>query len=120
MLPVLWRPVLGGNEVKMQKRLIGLLGIVLAVGLAACNTPAPTATAAPTPTLAPTSTPLPTATPSPTPATKPSATATPTTAETGSSPATPAGWQIPGIRGDDWAKGPESAGLVIVEYSDFQ
>lgn len=110
--------------------------LVLLSVLAACRSPATS-----TPELAATATaevatkaPQPTATPEPTTAEQPTAapdpTATPRAVPTptaaqqteGSKPApTPTRpWQIPQIREEDWVKGGAEAGLVIVEYSDFQ
>ena len=108
----------------MCKRLIWLLAAIpMLVGLAACQpaTPEATATVAvvvqATATSVPsTPTPVPeaTATPEP-PATRPAQ-------ESGSKPQpTPTlQWQIPEIGENDWGKGNPQAGLVFVEYSDFQ
>ena len=100
----------------MSKRWILLLGLLATCGLVACrSTATPTLEPAATATqakLEPTATQVkPTATPAPT--------ATLATASGPAAAPTPP-WQIPGIREDDWTKGSEDAGLVIVEYSDFQ
>jgi len=91
----------------MLKRLTILLAAVVLVGLVACGTSQPEAT----PT-----------------GTKPAATQTATSAPPptdsasgGSSSPTPTPtWQVPLVQEDDWTIGSEDAGLVIVEYSDFQ
>jgi hypothetical protein len=111
----------------MTKRLLRLWGLLAVCGLVACQ-------AAATPTLAPTAVPTATlvqAAPSATPVaktpeeekTRPTATsateATPTTeASTGEEAEPP--WQIPRVGEEDWTKGTAGAGLVVVEYSDFQ
>jgi hypothetical protein len=48
---------------------------------------------------------------------KPTATATPESAA--DAPDEPP-WQIPIVAETDWTKGTAGAGLVVVEYSDFQ
>lgn len=109
--------------------LVGVL--VLAAAVSACQpktaglaqaSPSPAATALPaTPTSLPTATATiaPTATP-----TQPKAQPTPTTEPTAGqekpapTPTTP--WQIPEEREDDWVKGGQNAGLIMVEYGDYQ
>jgi cell division septation protein DedD len=94
-------------------------------GLVACRSAA-------TPTLAPTAAqssetarqPEATATPPQAEATATKAqesapTATPATVSKAEARPTPA-WQIPEVRESEWTKGSEDAGLVIVEYSDYQ
>lgn len=121
----------------MSKRIILalFLGGLLLVGLAACTATTPVATIA----LPPTATkPAPTATPSPTrlPATAtavPSLTPSPTkqpaddnptptpvqsTARVSPTPTLP--WQIPAEVEGDWTKGGQTAGVIIVEYGDYQ
>ena len=74
------------------------------VGLVACQ--------AASPTLAPSSTPMPTST---------SAAAVPTATPAGEATADAAPqWQIPRVQETDWGEGTPGAGLVVVEYSDFQ
>lgn len=112
----------------MRKRLIWLLAAILLLGgLVACQSATPDATATSTSTVAvvvratatsvpSTPTPVPTATAAPEPqATKPAQ-------EPGSKPQpTPTSeWQIPRIGEKEWGKGNPQAGLVLVEYSDFQ
>ncbi|UCC62494.1 MAG: hypothetical protein JSV36_17285 [Anaerolineae bacterium] len=113
----------------MFKRLMMLLFTVLLLsGLMACQSPTPEATPAPPtplPTLVPTATPVvATSTPLPTDTTSPDLQATPSpTAESGEtrlSPTPTVAWQIPEVQSDDWVKGGDGAGLVIVEYGDFQ
>ena len=110
----------------MTKRVLRLLGLLLMCGLVACQSAAPptlvpSPTPAPTSTAAPRSTPVPTATPvsetGKDEKDKPTATATTETAV--DAPAEPP-WQIPAVSETDWSKGTAGAGLVIVEYSDFQ
>ena len=72
-------------------------------------TPLPTSSFTPTPKPTPTLTPVQTSAPSPTFAVPPRPSPTPTLP-----------WQIPQVRDDDWVKGGADAGLVLVEYSDFQ
>jgi hypothetical protein len=112
----------------MLKRLIKSLGILgLLVGLVACRSPEP-ATLRVEPSATPVaSTPTPVAdTPTAVPTRKPSATpeATPTStreAEKRSTVPTPTRtWQIPEVQERDWVKGGADAGMVLVEYSDFQ
>lgn len=134
----------------MPKRILflSLLMSLLAVGIAACQPvaeivktpstlsaaptataikarPSSTVTAAPKPTNTPVPAVTPTATPSAAPSATPSATqkgATPTVRPTRSSgePTPTRPWQIPEVQSADWAKGGEDAGLVIVEYGDYQ
>ena len=120
----------------MFKRLMMLLFTALLLnGLMACQSPTPEATPeqpTPLPTLVPTATPaaatftpvVSTPTPVPTASASPDLEATPSpTAESGSarlSPTPTVAWQIPEIQSDDWVKGGDGAGLVIVEYGDFQ
>lgn len=93
---------------KMRHRLSAFFGLLLVVGLAACQSPTPEATQTrPPPTatvVAPEDTPTPTKEPV---ADRPVPT-----------PTTP--WQIPEVQPDDWVKGGADAGLTLVEYSDFQ
>jgi hypothetical protein len=104
----------------MSKRWILLMGLLAVCGLVACQSAA-------TPTLEPAATatqPEATATeakdePAPTQVQKSAPTATLAAAsEPGAAP-TPA-WQIPELQDSDWTKGAEDAGLIIVEYSDYQ
>jgi hypothetical protein len=61
---------------------------------------------------------VPTATPA---ATATSVPAAPTaTTEAVAEAETEPPWQIPVVSETDWTKGAEGAGLVVVEYSDFQ
>ena len=106
-----------------RERLIALVWLMALCGLAACQTSAPETATLPEPTAAQataTATPKPRAT---------SAASTPTpekaadpTQATGSQPSpTPTRpWQIPLVEGGEWEKGTADAGLVLVEYSDFQ
>lgn len=105
----------------MSKRLFVLWGLLVVVGLVACQ-----AAATPTlaPTSAPTSTPIPaapTATPTvgktPEEESKPTATAD---AEAEAAVDAEPPWQIPTVREEDWVKGASDAALVVVEYSDYQ
>ena len=105
---------------------------LLLVGLAACQpatpeatrTPPPTATATvvPTHTSVPaTATPVPSPTAEPTSGPPPSTEATPTrkpVAEVEATPTRP--WQIPSLVDGEHGKGNPDAGVVLVEYSDFQ
>lgn len=104
---------------------------LLLIGLAACQPATPEVTLAPPPTatatVVPTSTNVPlTATPVPSPTAEPTsgpppADATPTrepVAEVEATPTRP--WQIPSLMDGDHGKGNPDAGLVLVEYSDFQ
>jgi cyclophilin family peptidyl-prolyl cis-trans isomerase/protein-disulfide isomerase len=107
----------------MRKRFSRWGGFVvglLAIALVGCQfqatatqevepSPAP-ATLTPTPTLLPTATSQP-STPTPQP-----------TAETNeeTDPTLETEWQIPRIQADDWVTGGQDAGMVLVEYSDFQ
>jgi hypothetical protein len=114
----------------MFKRLFFLFGVLSLVGLVACQSPTPEATPSSPESLAtvvvaatpePTATPVPEVTPSPTlesAGEEPS----PTLVEVGARPSpTPTiPWQIPEVQPDDWVKGGDDAGLVLVEYSDFQ
>ena len=112
----------------MKNRLLRLWGLLLICGLVACQSAA-------SPTLAPSATPQPTAT-------KVAATATPepasptatlagetdkeekpqptATSETASAAQTEPPWQIRRVDETDWTQGADGAGLVVVEYSDFQ
>lgn len=103
---------------------------LLLIGLVACQAKTPDATASqPSPQFA-TVTPQPTATPvpsTPTPVPVAQATSTPqpkdepmSTAEAGTRPTPTQAWQIPTIGSGDWGKGNPDAGVVLVEYSDFQ
>ncbi len=111
----------------MSKRLLfALLSSLLLAGLVACQSTvqvAPTATALPA-----------TATPTALPAT-PTVEPTPSPAATKTNPQSPAAemvipptheptptfeWQIPPLDEDDWIKGGDSAGMIIIEYSDYQ
>ena len=106
----------------MQRRLIWLLAAVMMLlgGLAACQSATSEATATSTSTVAvvarATETSVPTATATPVPQ------ATKQAQESGSKPQpTPTvEWQIPRIGEKEWGKGNPQAGLVLVEYSDFQ
>ncbi len=80
-------------------------------------TPLPTRPPADTPTAAPTNTSPPTSPPTATPA---QVEPTPTTAQDNPPPTPTPPWQIPGVQDNDWTKGGENAGLIIVEYADFQ
>ena len=94
----------------MSKRWMNLLGLLAICGLVACRS-------ADAPTLEPEAT----ATQSRETAPQPTATATQaaaTASEPGAEQMPP--WQIPELRESDWAKGAEDAGLVLVEYSDYQ
>ena len=128
----------------MHKRLIWFLAMALLVGvLASCQTKAPetvvsqptpeSATATPVPAIAtaeptatpasntPTATAEPTATPAPNTPTATVAAAGPsekTAPKASPTPVRP--WQIPTLHSGDWGKGNPDAGLVLVEYSDFQ
>jgi hypothetical protein len=100
----------------MSKRWTLFLGLLAICGLVACRSAA-------TPTLEPVAT----ATQAKVEPTATQAQATATSAPTATlaaaskSAATPTPpWQIPGIKESDWTKGADDAGLVIVEYSDFQ
>jgi hypothetical protein len=117
--------------------IIGLL--VLAAGVVACQpnttevTQAPltatatsvpaTPTTEPSPTKEPTREPtaivVPTATPAPAQG-DPTPTDEPKTTQEEPSPTPALPWQIPEEREDDWKKGGENAGLIIVEYGDYQ
>lgn len=113
----------------MLKRLLLLLGVLLLGGLLlACQSPTPepvstpsrpTATAvADTPTPEPTAKPA-TDTPVPEPTATPQPENTPVAAGKPSpTPTTP--WQIPEIQPDDWVTGGADAGLIIVDYGDYQ
>jgi hypothetical protein len=110
----------------MTKRLLRLWGLLLICGLVACQSAA-------SPTLAPSATPQPTAakaTATPEPV-LPTATSVsevnkeeepkPTaTQETAPAAQTEPPWQIPRVQESDWTHGADDAGLVVVEYSDFQ
>jgi hypothetical protein len=97
----------------MKHHISVLLGLLLVVGFAACQSPTPEAT----PTR-----PEPTATAAAAPTSPPEDTPTPTKEPAAGRPAptptTP--WQIPEVQPDDWAKGGTDAGLILVYYSDFQ
>jgi len=104
---------------------------MLLVGLVACQPATPEATAPPptaTATAVLTSTSvLPTATPAPSPTAEPTSEppaaeeATPTREPVAEAEATPTRpWQIPGVTDEDHGKGNPDAGMVLVEYSDFQ
>lgn len=110
----------------MSKRWIFLLGLLAVCGLVACQS-----TDAPTLEPEATAPPKATATEAKATATEVKVEATATQAQksaptvkpaTGSKPeATPMPpWQIPEVRESDWTKGADDAGLVIVEYSDYQ
>jgi hypothetical protein len=107
----------------MSKRWIPFLSLLAICGLVACQSAA-------TPTLAPTAT-QPSVTAAQATATAPQAIATATKAQESAPTVTPAtvskaearptpSWQIPEVRESDWTEGSEEAGLVIVEYADFQ
>ena len=102
----------------MSKRWVLLLGLLAVCGLVACQS-----TAAPTRESAATATrPLATATEAKAEATatevqKSASTATPAP-KSGAAPMPP--WQIPEVRDGEWTKGADDAGLVLVEYSEFQ
>jgi hypothetical protein len=102
----------------MSKRWILLLGLLAVCGLVACKaTEAPTLE--PEATVAqPTATRIEVAATA-TQAQKNVPTATSATASKPKAVATPP-WQIPTLQESDWTKGAEDAGLVLVEYSDFQ
>jgi len=111
----------------MSKRWTLFLGLLAICGLVACrSTAAPTLEPAATATQAKAE-PTATATQAKVEPTATQAQATATSAPTAtlaaaSKPAatpTPP-WQIPGIQESDWTRGAGDAGLVIVEYSDFQ
>ena len=111
----------------MSKGLLRLWGLLAVCGLVACQ-------AAVTPTLAPSSTPVPTSTSVPTSTPVPAApTATQVSAVTKEEKPKPTAttesvaeadteppWQIPQVGESEWTKGTTGAGLVVVEYSDFQ
>ena len=109
----------------MSKRWILLLGLLAVCGLVACGAPeAPTLEPEATATQSRETAPQPTAT-------KAKAAATATLAQKNAPTATPApaskpgavptpSWQIPVLQESDWTKGGEDAGLVLVEYSDYQ
>jgi hypothetical protein len=90
-----------------------LVSLVLVAGSVACQSPTPEAT----PTR-----PQPTATAAAAPTSPPEDTPTPTKEPAAGrpvpTPTTP--WQIPEVQPDDWVKGGADAGLILVEYSDFQ
>jgi len=111
----------------MRKRLLLLWGLLLVGGLVACQSAA-SPTLAPSPTRVP-ATAVPTATPVPAVPTATSASEigqeekepTPTAgAEAAADAPIEPPWQIPTVSEKDWTKGTAGAGLVIVEYSDFQ
>lgn len=113
----------------MLKRLFLLMGVLLLGGLLlACQSPTsepvstppqPTATqAADTPTPEPTAVPA-TDTPIPEPAATPLPKNTPVAAVK-PLPTPTAPWQIPEIQPDDWVTGGADAGLIIVDYGDYQ
>jgi len=104
----------------MSRRWVLLLGLLAVCGLVACRSAA-------TPTLEPEAT----ATRPKATATEVKAQATATVAQKSAATATPAAvskpgvtptpaWQIPEVREGEWTKGSDDAGLVIVEYSDYQ
>ncbi len=104
-----------------------LVTLLLVGGLAACQSATPEATTASNPptatwTAVPTSTPVPsTATTVPTPTPAEPAEKTPTREPVTEAEPTPTRpWQIPGLRDGEHGKGNPDAGLVLVEYSDFQ
>jgi len=108
----------------MSKRLLVFWGLLAVCGLVACQ-------AAASPTLAPTETPVSTSTSIPVVPTatltvaktpekeEPKPTAT-TAMEADAAVDAEPPWQIPTVREEDWAKGGADAGLVVVEYSDYQ
>jgi hypothetical protein len=98
------------------KRLYRLWWVVALCGLVACQAAA-TPTSAPSPTPVPTATPVP-AVPTATPAGE-DPKQEPTAMAEGAADAEPQ-WQIPRVRETDWGEGNPDAGLVVVEYSDFQ
>jgi hypothetical protein len=114
----------------MTKRLLRLWGLLAICGLVACQsaasptlapkeTPAPTSTSVDTSPSQQTSTPAPalaTATPVPTKDKEPAPTATTEAAADDTEPP----WRIPRVGESDWTEGTSGAGLVVVEYSDFQ
>lgn len=105
----------------MTKRLLRLWGVLVVCGLVACQaavspTVAPTSTLERTSTSVPTSTPVPAA---PTATSVPAGTKDKETDTTEAADAEPP-WQIPRVSESDWTKGAAGAGLVVVEYSDFQ
>ncbi|MFZ5916817.1 MAG: hypothetical protein ACOYZ7_07795 [Chloroflexota bacterium] len=100
----------------MLKRWTPLLGVLLLGGLVACQTPAPGATPTSPPPTA--TSPPATATARPTITPAPTATTGPVASKPTPTPTQP--WQIPEIQPDDWASGSADAGMVLVEYSDFQ
>jgi hypothetical protein len=117
------------SEEDMTKRLLRLWGLLAICGLVACQsaaspTLAPSSTPVPTSTSVPTATPVP-AVPTSTPVgevvkeekEKPTPTAA---AEPAADAPTEPPWQIPRVSETDWTKGTDGAGLVVVEYSDFQ
>jgi hypothetical protein len=110
----------------MSKRWILLLGLLAVCGLVACRS-----TDAPTPEPEATAPPKATATEGKATATEVKAEATATQAQESRPAAKPAteskpeatptpAWQIPEVREGEWTKGADDAGLVIVEYSDYQ
>lgn len=119
----------------MSKRLLFLfLSSLLLVEIAACQpttqvvkvTVAATATsktvlATPTALLLPTTTPTvePTSSPTSAPQT-PGAPKTEMVIPPTLEPTPPFEWQIPALDEDDWIKGSDSAGMTVIEYSDYQ
>ncbi len=100
----------------MLKRLILFSVALLALWLIACQSPTPETT----PTL-----PEPTATLKVEPTAEPtvvqdSPTPTSEVVETKPAPTPTIPWQIPEIQPDDHVRGGEKAGLILVEYADFQ
>lgn len=125
----------------MSKRVLATTLIfvgLLAIGVSACQsqttevaqvpataTPLPAtpttekvATATTEPAKTPTA--VPTITPAAPSGDDPTPTPAPTSAQEKPAPTPTLAWQIPQEREDDWKKGGDNAGLVIVEYGDYQ
>jgi hypothetical protein len=102
----------------MSKRWVPFLTLLAICGLVACRSAA-TPTVEPSPTVAQVRVPTATATVAQKSEPTPAPTATPSGASEPAPAPTPP-WQIPTVRETDWTKGAQDAGLVIVEYSDYQ